>query len=220
MGGPLMRVFCSTVISPAHAEKVKGLGMGVLFASSSDFLPSRKFAEAHLQGVPIAVDNGAFGAFNKGYWFNEHAFLATLDAIQRAGLKPEWIVAPDLVAQGRKSLDFSVSWATTRLIGAPLALAVQDGMTAEDVVPVLHLFRCLFVGGTVEWKWETAKVWADLAHANAMTCHVGRCGNSSLMARAEVAGADSCDSSSFQQNDTWHYVEDYQNGKTAPDLFA
>lgn len=219
-----MRVFCSTVVSDDDIARVRSLGMGVLIAAtSSNYLPTKKLA-----GIPICVDNGAFGAWKNGYWFNEYRFLRTLDAVQKAQIHPEWIVAPDIVAGGAESLNFSLAWCD-RMPRAPLALAVQDGMDAEMILPHVHRFVCIFIGGTVDWKWQTAGDWAQFAHEHGLQCHIGRASETEDLHRAEMLGADSADSSSINRGarinesggkpGAWNRVAAFIHGEPDPDIF-
>ncbi len=54
-------------------------------------------------------------------------------------------------------------------------LAVQDGMTTDDVRPYLHLFQGIFLGGTDKFKLQALR-WCDLAHAHQMPFHYARAG--------------------------------------------
>lgn len=216
-----MTPYCSTVVSDSDIARVRALGMGVLVASTrSGFLPTKK-----LRGIPLAVDNGAFGAWKDGYWFDEFAFLRTLSAVCRAKLKPQWIVAPDLVARGLESLQFSLKW-VERMPDAPFALAVQDGMIPEDILPHLNRFKAIFIGGTLEWKWTTAADWIELAHSRGLPCHIGRVGSVEDLHRAEMLGADSCDSSNFNRGSSggtcgdWDNVRHWRESTPEPDFLS
>jgi len=123
---------------------------------------------------------------------------------------PDFIVTPDKVAKGLESLAFSVEWAVKLRVAYPdlrQYLAVQDGMTAKDVEPYLSLFNGLFVGGSLSWKYETAEEWVSFAHAHGLPCHIGRVGTWDKIVWAMRIGADSIDSSSWAQNDSWHHIE-------------
>lgn len=205
-----MQIYTSTVVSDSDIAKCRELNLGVLVAATaSGFRPTKK-----LQGLPICVDNGAFGAYVDGYWFDEWRFLRTLCDVRTAGLRPNWIVLPDIVAAGKASLEFSAAWAK-RLPGAPLALVVQNGMLGEDVVQSglmasAHNLKCIFVGGDLEWKWDTARRWIAFAHFHGLQCHIGRVGTPENLAKAQEWGADSSDSSSFVRNKSYDIIE---NGK-------
>lgn len=215
-----MRIFCSTIVSRSDAQRVRERGMGVLCAATaSRFLPS-----AVLQGIPLAVDNGAFGFWRRRIPFDDRPFWRVLSAIEKHRLSPEWIVAPDIVAGGKSSLDFSTMWAD-RLAKWPLAVAVQDGMEPADLVPHLHLWRCVFIGGSLHWKWHTAAEWASFAQSHGLQCHIGRVGTLDDMVRAQRVGATSCDSSTINRGNrrsglgTWSDVDRFLRREFEADLF-
>ena len=152
---------------------------------------------------PWFFDNGAFRDWKAGEPFDSEAFQLDVERMRRERLEPDFVVAPDVVGGGLASLDYSLSW-IDRLAGFRVYLAVQDGMRPGDVAPHLDRFSGIFVGGTLEWKLETAREWADFAHVHGLPCHVGRVGrvrsNRRVGPRATVGwareiGADSIDSS-------------------------
>lgn len=205
-----MKIYSSTPGGDKF-DKYKQYDLGVLISSSPTRPPTKEVSE-----FVCALDNGAFGCWNKGYPFMERAFLDTLYDCYKKSIKLEFIVCPDLIAQGQKSLRFSLRWANERLCGCPcLALAVQDGLTPQ----IIHKstsdigFKYIFVGGTIDWKWSMAKEWVNFAHDNDMKCHVGRVGTIERLHYCKEIGADSCDSSSFVRNDSWHILEDFTNNK-------
>ena len=117
---------------------------------------------------------------------------------------PDFIVLPDLVAQGRASLEFSASYVVGERAplggypaGAPLYLAVQDGMSIAEVFEVVCNLGIggIFVGGTLEWKIKTAAQWVRAAHRLGRPVHIGRVGTVDRLRWARRIGADSIDSS-------------------------
>jgi len=185
-------------------EKLRQLKLGIMIASTPADRPYAKWKE-----FPCALDNGAFRCFQKGYPFQENIFLGTMEKCFALNICLDFIVCPDIVAGGEQSLDFSMEWATKRLIGAPnLALAVQDGMTEEMIDQyVLKHFSHIFVGGSVEWKWETAQKWVQFAHKNKKECHIGQVGQQRYLRHALHINADSVDSTSLVRHKSWHHVE-------------
>lgn len=192
-------------------EHVKRLGMGIMLASSaSTYKPDKAHA-----AVPCALDNGAFQAWRRGFPFQADVFRATIAAAYKAGLTLDFIVCPDIVAGGKRSLDYSIRWATGELeTCGRLALAVQDGMTTQDVAEIgsaaLARFTHVFVGGTEDWKWTTAAEWVRWAHARKLRAHIGRCGTLDRLRYAQSIGADSVDSTNFVRNKAWRIVEEFQ----------
>jgi hypothetical protein len=191
--------------------KAKNLGMGVCVATGDKPRTSKAWRD-----MPCILDNGAFRCWQRGYPFSSDRFYAQMRSCFCSGLDLEFIVCPDIVAGGRRSLDFSMSWILPGggLQTAPrVALAVQDGMTPDDLMAggiwnapnITHLF----VGGTLEWKWRTANDWVVLAHEKGRLCHIGRCGTLEGLERAAEIGADSVDSTSFARNGSFHIVEKF-----------
>ena len=143
------------------------------------------------------VDNGAFTCWKNGQQFDSKGFLETLEKVAGYPVAPQFVVVPDLVAEGLKSLDYSLRWLERLKREFPdfrYALAVQDGMTEKEVEPVVSEFDYLFVGGTLRWKVQTGKLWVNLARKHGKKCHVGRVGTVRRVRWAKAVGADSIDS--------------------------
>ena len=189
-------------------EKVKEYGLGIMISSSPTFKPSKDFAQ-----VPCALDNGAFVAYKKGYPFPEKVFLDTIDACYKHNITLDFIVCPDIVAGGKRSLEFSMEWAEGRLSTCPrLALVVQDGMDGAMLLRHgIERFTHIFVGGTVEWKWRTADGWCRFAHGNNKNCHIGQVGQAKYLRAASDITADSVDSTSFARNESWAILDEYKS---------
>ena len=181
-------------------ENVKRLDLG--FCVSAD--PDKAY-----KNISCFVDNGAFEAWRRGLPWSENRFMALLDKFYTCGLSADFVVCPDIVMGGMDSFDFSMSWAP-RLRPARLALAVQDGMDFNIIdCRVKKLFTHIFVGGSVSWKWQTAKEWGSVAHKNSMKLHIGRCGTLARLRQAVDCGADSVDSTSWIRNESWHILEEF-----------
>jgi hypothetical protein len=159
-------------------------------------------------GFPCALDNGAFESWRRGFPWSEQRFMAMLEKAWSAGLSLDFVVCPDIVAGGKESLEFSLEW-RKRLRPARLALAVQDGMPFSVVNHLIaRWFTHIFVGGSTEWKWDTAAEWVRIAHERDMKCHIGRCGTLDRLRYAKQIGADSVDSTSFVRNESWHIIDE------------
>lgn len=140
---------------------------------------------------PWAFDNGAYSAWTHGRSFDSDTFQRRLEQAVKVGV-PRVAVAPDIVAAGARSLEFSVEWLPQLPAGWPWYLAVQDGMDSGDVEDALDVFAGLFLGGTTGFK-RTADQWARLARSHGKAFHYGR---ASLPRRVDHAcriGADSLD---------------------------
>lgn len=147
------------------------------------------------RGLSHAIDNGAWGAFQKKTPFDAGRFERL---VGQSGSDADFVVIPDIVAGGMASLDFSLSW-LPRLTGMKrILLPVQDGMDAASVRAVLQDAprMGLFLGGTTEWKLQTMYQWSDLARETGRYYHVGRVNTARRIRLAAEAGADSFDGTS------------------------
>jgi hypothetical protein len=144
------------------------------------------------EGFPYALDNGAWWAFSNHQPFDEAAFVRALELM---GTGADWVVAPDVVAGGMASLDFSLRW-IERLRPLPVMLAVQNGMTVEAVRPHVGPGVGIFVGGTTAWKLETVGVWAELGRQTSAWVHVGRVNSITRIRLCAEHGVTSFDGSS------------------------
>lgn len=138
------------------------------------------------EGMPYALDNGAWSAFTQNQPFDVPAFERAFDLL---GERADWVVLPDIVAGGLKSLDFSLRW-LDRLKNCPakLLLAVQDGMRPDDVREFLSPAVGLFVGGSTEWKLKTLHAWGFLARRRNCHLHVGRVNSAKRILLCSAAG--------------------------------
>lgn len=143
------------------------------------------------EGFPYAIDNGAWTAHQKGELFDASLFERCVDAMWEGA---DWIVVPDIVGGGLRSLDLSLSWAA-RLPGLRL-IPVQDGMEPGHVEPYLHEGLGLFLGGSTEWKLERMRQWGAVARRAGCYYHVGRVNTRRRIRMCIEAGADSCDGTS------------------------
>lgn len=166
-----------------------------------EYLTSKGWGEMTVRGElpprrrPWAYDNGAYKDWTAGRNFNVQAYERDLERLAAMeGARPDFAVAPDVVAGGPKSLDLSLAWAPRIAHLAPLYLAVQDGMSEGDVAAVVGPFAGLFVGGSLEWKVRTGGTWVALAHHLGRRCHIGRVGTERRLRWARRIGADSIDS--------------------------
>jgi hypothetical protein len=147
--------------------------------------------------MPHALDNGAWHSYCAGLAFDEAAFLAAYDAF---GATADFIVLPDIVAGGMKSLDFSLNWRAR--LGKPLGpqlLAVQDGMEPDEIAGYCGPKLGIFIGGTTEWKEARMLDWGVVARHTSAYLHVGRVNSVRRIHLCEAAGADSFDGSSVSR---------------------
>jgi hypothetical protein len=144
------------------------------------------------EGFRYALDNGAWTAFQHQLPFDTEAFL---EAYRKLGKGADFVVLPDIVAGGYRSLEFSMSW-LPRLGDCPNYLAVQDGMVDADLPSGIE---GIFVGGTTEWKENTLPMWGSAARRQGIKLHVGRVNSARRIHLCEAVGADSFDGSSVSR---------------------
>tara|TARA_R100001594_G_scaffold94226_1_gene128407 strand:- start:1640 stop:2059 length:420 start_codon:yes stop_codon:yes gene_type:complete len=109
----------------------------------------------------------------------------------------DFIVVPDIVEGGIDSLRFSETW-LPRLqgYGTLLLLAVQDGMSIDDVRPMLGKDIGIFLGGSTDWKLNTMRDWGRAAQEAGCYFHVGRVNTMKRIHLCGLAGAHSFDGTS------------------------
>ena len=147
--------------------------------------------------APYALDNGAYGAFNRGRPFNGEAFKW---AVERVGRGADWVAIPDAVGNATDTFKLAAHWFkfVTGHTQKPL-FVVQDGMAAADVAQWCVRGCGLFIGGTTEYKLKTMAQWARLAHRHGQICHVGRVNTQKRIILCGHAGVDSFDGSGVAQ---------------------
>jgi hypothetical protein len=153
---------------------------------------------------PYALDNGAFSCWEpKANTFDDDKWASVERAWQRlivwsqiAAFKPLWAIVPDV--PGNASLTFE-KWAefAPTLTATPLALAVQDGMTIEQVRALTPAPVVIAVGGSTEWKWETVERWAKAFPR----VHLLRCNSPARLYDLEAMGVESCDGTGWNRGD-------------------
>lgn len=179
-----MKVYVGQTRSRELVARLTELGWGEM-TQPKEVPPRRR---------PFVLDNYAFACFKQGKPWDEATFLRSIEQLRERRLKPDFVVAPDIVAGGWSSLAVSLSW-RSRLQGfAPVYLAVQDGMTLDGVSPQLQAFDGVFVGGSKEWKLTSGYWWVQVAHGMGKPCHIGRISGREHTRLAKSWGADSIDS--------------------------
>ena len=134
---------------------------------------------------PIALDNGAWTAHQSGEAFDFEAFAGF---VSRWASRALWVVAPDVVGDGRATMELAEEWVPRLRVLCPVLVAAQEGMTAADV-------RALgadgvALGGLTEWK-EAAlrdRSWRSLPYL-----HVLRVNTQSRVHACRRIEADSSD---------------------------
>ena len=149
-----------------------------------------------------ALDNGAYSNWKNHKEFDSKGFLKFLRKYENRDIeKPDWIAVPDKVAEGQKSLEFSLNWLDKISdYFDKRMLVVQDGMDPKKVEDNINKFYGLFVGGSKRWKIDSTPQWVNLAHKYDKICHVGRISRWNEIMWAKRIGVDSIDSTTWPQN--------------------
>jgi len=153
--------------------------------------------------MPYFLDNGAFSAWKNQTEWSERRFLALVEKYQNY----DFVVAPDIVCGGTGSLMRSLEY--TGKVPSPLYLAVQDGMCANQVTEFIDHFDGLFIGGSISWKFQTARMWADLAHLHGKKCHAGRVGTWEGFVHMHFSGVDSVDTTTASRHQDDSHIRKY-----------
>jgi len=170
--------------SRALLARLANLGIGECAVRGE--LPARR--------APFFHDNGAFRDWKAGQPFNVGRWLRDMRWMNYRGVRPDFVVVPDIVAGGTRSLEWSAMWRDEVPEHYPAYLAVQDSMSEADVLSHLPAYHGIFVGGSLSWKLATGATWVRLAHRYRRRCHIGRVGTAARVAWARSIGADSIDS--------------------------
>jgi hypothetical protein len=180
-----VQVYLGQTRSHLLIESFNNQGLFGEMTSRGEF-PPRRF--------PWAYDNGAFKDWMAGKPFNRQVFVDEIAEIKEFITPPDFIVLPDIVGGGERSLDFSFEWISSLIGIAPLYLAVQDGMDSRHLEDVADYIAGILVGGTLSWKLQTGESWVHCAHVLKKKAHVGRAGTANRAAWCKRIGADSLDS--------------------------
>jgi hypothetical protein len=163
-------------------------------------------------GETFAIDNGAFSGFDAT------KFRRLLHREQDNRGKCLFVVCPDIVANGRRTLEL---WRYRQqfINGWPMAFVAQDG--CEDLEMPWSEMDALFVGGGDPWKDSRAS--QDLvktAKTLQIHVHIGRVNEIRRYERFAAIGADTCDGSGIAMYD--HMLEEIErklNKNPEPSLF-
>lgn len=156
--------------------------------------------------LPYALDNGAFACWNPventfddAKWAaNEQAWRELLFWAQAAPIKARWAIVPDVPGNRERTLERWAQYAPElQLANIPLAVAVQDGMTLDDVWALDPAPEVICVGGSTEWKWQTVEMWAS----NTEHCHLLRCNAPDKLDYLESIGVESTDGTGWNRGD-------------------
>lgn len=157
--------------------------------------------------LPYCLDNGCYSLWNpEDNTFDEdrwnqrevsfwHHLLFWASCHSQ---KPGWAIVPDRPGDWEKTRRKWTAYA--RIVvnnGFFPAVAVQDGATKEQVMALDPPARVICVGGTTEWKWETAEQWVR----DFQRVHVLRCNSPEKLAWLEKIGCESTDGTGWNRGD-------------------
>ena len=144
--------------------------------------------------LPYALDNGRYIEAVRGDDFDEGRFLRCLENYAFRDHRPAWVTVPDVPFDGEATVEWYELWAERlKPYNIPLAVAVQNGMTAETVRGLSVQPDVIFVGGTYDWKWQTVASWCK----EFPRVHVGRVNSPDRLYQLAALGAESCDGSGW-----------------------
>lgn len=191
-----MIAYASRTGTKSTLEKMRASGWRILIVAGAALRP---------EGMRYALDNGAWSCHLQGEAFHSTKFNQALEAV---GSGADWIVLPDIVGGGLKSLELSLGWLDrVASFGLPL-LAVQDGMKLGDVAPLVGAGLGIFLGGSTDWKLGTMREWGTLAREKNAYFHVARVNSAKRIVLCCDAGADSFDGTSVTRFGCTHRLLD------------
>lgn len=142
----------------------------------------------------FAIDNGAFTAFNGA------AFRALLEREREHIDKCLFVAIPDVVGDGRRTLEIFFHHRQLVPAGWPLAFVCQDG-SQDHAIPWDSL-AAVFIGGTTEWKMSSyASAIVKAAKILGKHVHIGRINMPERWNHFDKLGADTCDGSGLSRFD-------------------
>lgn len=149
------------------------------------------------EGLPYALDNGAYVLAGKNLDFDFDAWMRLLHWAKRAPIQPLWAAVPDKVYHRDETIEW---WhqhhRTVRAMGFRPAFVAQNGMTHEDV----PADDCMvFLGGSDEFKDAAIKAWPPRLPGR---IHVGRVNWEERLWRCYDAGAVSVDGTGWYRRES------------------
>lgn len=154
------------------------------------------------EGMPYALDNGAWSYHQQGRPFDETRYERAVDLLAE---RADWTVIPDVVGNRDATLKLIEKWLPMMpLARAPrVLLAVQDGMVPADVEGFIraHGRRVgIFLGGGDAYKLgPMMRTWGAWCAAQGVYYHVARVNGAGRIRMCAGAGADSFDGTSVSR---------------------
>ena len=153
---------------------------------------------------PFALDNGAFACwdmstneFDDAKWAqNEPQWRKLIRWAAPSIQGCRWAIVPDVPGNADRTIEQWPQYAGfVKEHGIPLAVAVQDGMTPDDVKRLNPLPEGIAIGGSNEFKWGTVDKWA----AAFSRVHVLRVNSPDKLQYLEDMGIESCDGTGWNR---------------------
>ncbi len=155
--------------------------------------------------LPYAMDNGAFSCWDRQTNTFDHDKwnMGMLDKWQKLILwsqcqnqKPMWAIVPDVIGDRDATLErYNKYVGILKDANIPVALAVQDGMTIQDVATLDIAPDVIAVGGSNEFKWGTIQKWVE----EFPKVHLLRCNMPDKLYELEDMGVMSCDGTGWNR---------------------
>lgn len=153
---------------------------------------------------PYALDNGAFSCwdpdsntFDAEKWERvERKWHHLIVWAQCQRQQPLWAIVPDVPGNAEATFHRWAEYAP-KLTRVPRALAVQDGMTVDQVRALAPAPAVIAVGGTTAWKWSTIEGWAK----EFPRVHLLRCNSPKRLRELDALGVESCDGTGWNRGD-------------------
>ena len=191
MGVPVMGY--GSVCNGRELAALVETGWGILFApyALENFGPQRRRFMKD-PPAPYCIDNGAWSQ-KGGDVFDPFRFMQLVGLLGRGA---EFVVLPDIVAGGHRSLDRSKGWLRAlEPVCRQVLIPVQNGLTPADLMPFLGPKVGVFLGGTDSYKLRTMATWGQATQEAACYYHVGRVNSAKRIGLCGAAWADSFDGS-------------------------
>jgi hypothetical protein len=175
---------------------------------------------------PFALDNGAFSCwdmqtnrFDDDKWkATEVQWRSLIRWAAPMGLA-RWSIVPDVPGDSARTLERYSQYARS-VADCEInpAIAVQDGMTPDDIRKLSPSPVVVCVGGTTDWKWKTVEMWAE----SFSRVHVLRCNSPTKLEYLEGIGIESCDGTGWNRGDSKQTqgVEDWARRNASPKQYA
>lgn len=155
----------------------------------------------------FAIDNGAFSGFDA------QAFCALLEREREHVKNCLFVCVPDVVGDGRRTLEIFFERHTLIPREWPVAFVCQDG-SEHHAIPWTAV-AAVFIGGTTHWKMSShAAAIVKAAKILGKHVHIGRVNTPERWSHFERLGADTCDGSGLCRFD--HMLRKIANKDSHP----